>query len=110
MLIDSGWTDESGNLPSPLEDLHTRDEIRLGELIKEKYHTDYYILDKFPAAARPFYAMPDPLDPKYTNSFDLFLNLFFPGAPSGTIEHAILDAIQVAKDSGTTSLTFGGAA
>lgn len=73
MLINSGWTDESGNPPSPLEDLHTRDEIRLGELIKEKYHTDYYILDKFPAAARPFYTMPDPDDPKYTNSFDLFL-------------------------------------
>ena len=43
VLIDSGWTDESGNPPSPTEDLHTRDEIRLGELIKEKYHTDYYI-------------------------------------------------------------------
>ena len=73
MLADSGWVDENGNLPSPYEDLHTRDEIRLGELVKEKYHTDYYILDKFPASARPFYTMPDPDDPKTTNSFDLFL-------------------------------------
>ncbi|MCJ1278183.1 hypothetical protein MMC21_005998 [Puttea exsequens] len=73
MLIDSGWTDEHGTPPSPYEDLHTRDEIRLGELIKEIYHTDYYILDKFPASARPFYTMPDPQDPNFTNSFDLFL-------------------------------------
>ncbi|KAL6718633.1 aspartate--tRNA ligase dps1 [Lecanora helva] len=73
MLIDSGWSDENGVPPSPYEDLHTRDEIRLGELVKEKFHTDYYILDKFPASARPFYTMPDPNDPKITNSFDLFL-------------------------------------
>ncbi|MCJ1450145.1 hypothetical protein MMC28_000474 [Mycoblastus sanguinarius] len=73
MLRDSGWTDEHGDPPSPYEDLHTRDEIRLGELVKEKYHTDYYILDKFPASARPFYTMPDPKDPKTTNSFDIFL-------------------------------------
>ena len=73
MLRESGWADENGNPPSPYEDLHTRDEIRLGELVKEKYHTDYYILDKFPSSARPFYTMPDPEDPKLTNSFDLFL-------------------------------------
>ncbi|KAI1383377.1 aspartyl-tRNA synthetase [Hypoxylon trugodes] len=54
------------------EDLSTRDEMRLGELIKEKYHTDYYILDKFPANARPFYTHKAE-DPKWTNSFDIFL-------------------------------------
>lgn len=73
MLNDSGWTDEHGN-PLPLdEDMGTRDEIQLGKLIKEKYKTDFYILDKFPASARPFYAMPDPHDSKITNSFDIFL-------------------------------------
>ncbi|KAI1805927.1 aspartyl-tRNA synthetase [Daldinia bambusicola] len=54
------------------EDLSTRDEMRLGELVKEKYHTDYYILDKFPANARPFYTH-KAKDPKWTNSFDIFL-------------------------------------
>ena len=73
MLRDSGWTDEDGSPPSEHEDLHTRDEIRLGELVKEKYKTDYYILDKFPASARPFYTMPDHQDDKVTNSFDIFL-------------------------------------
>lgn len=73
MLNDSGWTDESGNPLSFDEDLGTRDEIRLGELVKEKYKTDYYILDKFPIDARPFYAMVDPNNPKVTNSYDIFV-------------------------------------
>lgn len=73
MLIDSGWRDEDGNPPSPDEDLGTRDEIRLGQLVKEQYHTDYYVLDKFPASARPFYTMPDSKDKKFTNSFDIFV-------------------------------------
>lgn len=73
MLRDSGWTDENGKAPSPNEDLHTRDEIRLGQLVKEKYKTDFYVLDKFPASARPFYTMPDPKDNTKTNSFDMFL-------------------------------------
>ncbi|KAL1988041.1 hypothetical protein VTN96DRAFT_1072 [Rasamsonia emersonii] len=73
MLNESGWLNEDG-LPLPEdEDLHTRDEIRLGELVKEKYGADYYIIDKFPASARPFYTMPDPEDPRFTNSFDIFV-------------------------------------
>lgn len=73
LLNDSGWLDEDGKQTNPLEDLATRSEIRLGELIKEKYKTDYYILDKFPRSARPFYTMPDPNDDRYTNSFDIFV-------------------------------------
>ncbi|TQV96611.1 hypothetical protein V2A60_003003 [Cordyceps javanica] len=55
------------------EDLSTPDEMRLGELVREKYGTDYYILDKFPANARPFYTHKDPEDPLWTNSFDIFI-------------------------------------
>lgn len=55
------------------EDLSTRNEIRLGELVKEKYKTEYYVLDKFPANARPFYTHKDPDNPKWTNSFDVFI-------------------------------------
>lgn len=54
------------------EDLSTRDEIRLGELVKEKFKTDYYILDKFPKNARPFYTHVDE-DPQWTHSFDIFV-------------------------------------
>ena len=73
MLNETGWTSEEGE-PLPLdEDLGTRDEIQLGRVIKEKYKTDYYIIDKFPASARPFYTMPDIGNPTYTNSFDIFV-------------------------------------
>lgn len=56
-----------------LQDLSTVQERRLGELVKAKYHTDFFILDKFPSNARPFYAMDDPIDPNYTNSYDFFI-------------------------------------
>lgn len=38
-------------------------EKRLGELVKQEYKTDYFILDKFPSAVRPFYTMASPDDP-----------------------------------------------
>ncbi|KAI9663672.1 MAG: hypothetical protein M1821_007162 [Bathelium mastoideum] len=73
MLNESGYTDEKGKKLDENEDIGTKDEIALGRLIKDKYKTDFYILDKFPASARPFYTMPDPDDPTVTNSFDIFL-------------------------------------
>ncbi|QPH12034.1 hypothetical protein C2857_004063 [Epichloe festucae Fl1] len=57
----------------PMEDLSTPDELRLGELVREKFGTDYYVLDKFPASARPFYTLKDPEDPFWTRSFDIFI-------------------------------------
>lgn len=51
----------------------TENEKWLGRLVKEKYGTDYYILDKFPLAIRPFYTMPDAEDPKLSNSYDFFM-------------------------------------
>ncbi|EXJ85074.1 aspartyl-tRNA synthetase [Capronia epimyces CBS 606.96] len=73
LLNESGWTNDDGSQQSEHEDLPTKAEKRLGELVKEKYQTDYYILDKFPVAARPFYTMPDPKDDQVTNSFDFFV-------------------------------------
>ncbi|KAF2768907.1 aspartyl-tRNA synthetase [Teratosphaeria nubilosa] len=73
MLNESGHRDEHGNPLPENEDLGTRDEIALGAVIREKLKTDYYVLDKFPASARPFYAMPDPNNPEMTNSFDIFV-------------------------------------
>jgi aspartyl-tRNA synthetase len=56
-----------------LDDLSTETEKKLGKLVKEKYDTDFFILDKFPKEVRPFYTMPDPNNPNYTNSYDFFL-------------------------------------
>jgi aspartyl/asparaginyl-tRNA synthetase len=41
----------------PEEDLSTPAEKLLGRLVKAKYDTDFYILDKYPLAVRPFYTM-----------------------------------------------------
>lgn len=42
-------------------------------MVAEKYGLDFYIVDKYPLLARPFYTMPDPVDPNYTNSYDVFI-------------------------------------
>lgn len=55
------------------EDLSTPNEKLLGRLVKAKYDTDFYILDKYPLAVRPFYTMPDPFSDKYSNSYDMFM-------------------------------------
>jgi len=55
------------------DDLSTEDEKVLGEVISNKYDQDFYIIDKFPAEVRPFYTMVDPEDPKWTNSYDIFI-------------------------------------
>lgn len=54
-------------------DINTENEKRLGRLVKTKYDTDYYILDKFPLALRPFYTMPSAEDATLSNSYDFFM-------------------------------------
>jgi len=56
-----------------LDDLNVVQERTLGRLVAEKYGTDLYFLDRFPAAVRPFYTMPCPDDDRYSNSYDVFL-------------------------------------
>jgi len=55
------------------EDMSTPQEKALGALVRKKYGTDFYVLDKFPVSARPFYAMPDPENPQVTNAYDFFM-------------------------------------
>jgi len=64
---------EHGVQMGDYDDLSTETERVLGKLVKEKYKTDFFILDKFPKAVRPFYTMPDPANPEYSNSYDFFL-------------------------------------
>jgi nondiscriminating aspartyl-tRNA synthetase len=64
---------EDGIEIGDLDDIKTPEEKRLGKIIKEKYNTDFYMLDRFPMAIRPFYTMPCPDDPNYSNSYDFFL-------------------------------------
>lgn len=55
------------------EDLSTPNEKLLGKLVREKYKTDFYILDKYPLAVRPFYTMPSAENPRWSNSYDMFM-------------------------------------
>ncbi|BBN08201.1 aspartyl-tRNA synthetase [Marchantia polymorpha subsp. ruderalis] len=64
---------EAGTIVDPMGDLNTESEKKLGQLVKDKYDTDFYILHRYPLAVRPFYTMPCADDPRYTNSFDVFI-------------------------------------
>jgi len=61
------------------EDMSTPQEKALGALVREKFKTDFYVIDKFPESARPFYAKLDTADgasgdgARVTNAYDFFL-------------------------------------
>jgi aspartyl-tRNA synthetase len=64
---------EAGVSQDDYEDLSTENEKKLGDIIKAKYGTDFYFMDKYPSAVRPFYTMPDPDNPRLSNSYDFFI-------------------------------------
>ena len=55
------------------EDLSTENEKLLGDIVADKYKTDFFFMDKYPAWVRPFYTMPDPNNDKLSNSYDFFI-------------------------------------
>ncbi|CAE7574898.1 Dars1, partial [Symbiodinium microadriaticum] len=55
------------------DDLSTPNEKWLGQIVKEKYGVDFFMMDKYPLSVRPFYTMPDPKNPKVSNSYDVFI-------------------------------------
>lgn len=52
-------------------DLEPEEELLIGRYFKEEYGSDSVFVTHYPSKKRPFYAMDDPADPKYTLSFDL---------------------------------------
>ena len=64
---------EAGQEVDELADLSSSIELKLGELVKEKFDADFYILDQYPSSIRPFYTMPHPTNPLYSNSYDIFI-------------------------------------
>ena len=52
-------------------DLEPEEEIRIGRYAREEFGSDFVFVTHYPSKKRPFYAMDDPDDPKYTLSFDL---------------------------------------
>jgi nondiscriminating aspartyl-tRNA synthetase len=64
---------EAGIDQKDYDDLSTENEKKLGDLVKVKYDTDFFFMDKYPLSVRPFYTMPDPVNPKLSNSYDFFI-------------------------------------
>jgi nondiscriminating aspartyl-tRNA synthetase len=67
MLQDAGVAFTSG------DDFSTAQEKALGAIVKEKYGTDFFMMDRYPSSIRPFYTMPCPDDPTLSNSYDFFI-------------------------------------
>lgn len=54
-------------------DLEPEEEVLIGRYFQEEYNSDFVFVTHYPSKKRPFYAMDDPADPKFTLSFDLLL-------------------------------------
>lgn len=52
-------------------DLEPEEEASIGRYAREEYGSDFVFITHYPSKKRPFYAMDDPDDPRYTLSFDL---------------------------------------
>ncbi len=52
-------------------DLEPEEELLIGRYFKEEYNSDFVFVTHYPSKKRPFYAMDDPVDKRFTLSFDL---------------------------------------
>ncbi len=52
-------------------DLEPEEELLIGQYFKEEYDSDFVFVTHYPSKKRPFYAMDDPSDSRFTLSFDL---------------------------------------
>ena len=55
-------------------DLEPEEEALIGRYFKEEYDADFVFVTHYPSKKRPFYAMDDPNDEKFTLSFDLLFH------------------------------------
>ncbi|KAL6572570.1 hypothetical protein OROMI_013528 [Orobanche minor] len=64
---------DAGKELDPLGDLNLENERKLGELVRERFDTDFFILHRYPIGARPFFHMSCHDDARYNCSFDVFI-------------------------------------
>ena len=55
-------------------DLEPEEEALIGQYFKEEYNADFVFVTHYPSKKRPFYAMDDQEDTRYTLSFDLLFH------------------------------------
>ncbi|CAH6419340.1 Aspartyl-tRNA synthetase [uncultured virus] len=74
-VCNPAWLDSNRNFQfqDPLQDISTTNEKLLGQIVKEKYNSDLFVLTNYPRAVRPFYTKVSENDSNYTDSFDIIL-------------------------------------
>lgn len=80
-------------------DLEPEEEVLIGRYFKEEYDSDFVFVTHYPSKKRPFYAMDDPSDKKFTLSFDLL----FKGmeiTTGGQRIHSYEEQVEKMKDRG----------
>lgn len=55
-------------------DLEPEEEVLIGQYFKEEFGADFVFVTHYPSKKRPFYAMDDPADARFTLSFDLLFH------------------------------------
>jgi aspartyl/asparaginyl-tRNA synthetase len=73
LLREAGVVNEDGSALDDFQDLSTPQEKRLGAIVRERYGTDFWVLERFPMSVRPFYTMPCADDARYSNSYDVYM-------------------------------------
>ncbi len=82
------------------EDYGRDNEEALGEYVKKKFKSDFFFVDRFPFAVKPFYVMRVDEDPQWARSVDLI----FKGmeqSSGGQREHRYDKLMQNVKEKGT---------
>lgn len=88
-------------------DLSPQHERWLGTWAKREHNSDFLWVEGYPTEKRPFYTMPDPVDPTVTNSFDLL----FRGLElitGGQREHRYQKLVEVMDRRGVSREPFEG--
>jgi aspartyl-tRNA synthetase len=81
------------------EDYDKKGEMALGNYVKEKYDSDFFFVNRFPFAVKPFYVMKVDEDPTWARSIDLI----YKGmelSSGGQREHRYEKIISQAKEKG----------
>ncbi len=81
------------------EDYSKQGEAALGDYVKKKYHSDFFFVNRFPYAIKPFYVMRFDEEPEWARSVDLI----YKGleiSSGGQREHRHEKIIEQAKSKG----------
>ncbi len=81
------------------EDYNKQGEAALGKYVKEKYGSDFFFVNRFPSAIKPFYVMRFDNEPEWARSVDLVYK-GLEMSSGGQREHRYNKIIEQAKEKG----------